>query len=172
MLLGQMVEPPESEIPVPLGQAISNLQSGDYSRAFGGSDMGSLLLGRGEGSSAAGGSADQGLSALQRPGFAPGSFLPGPNQQGAQTREDLGMTPRKDYMGPFVPSTEDIQRLGLPAVRSDVKGLNQLRNRIGRLEERKAVRESVGKTLKPGAERRLTKLKARADVRAKTGMPY
>src|SRR5262245_61451605 len=68
MLLGQLVKPPQSEIPVPLGQAISNLQSGDPGRAFGGSDMGALLLGR-EAPSAAG-----------RAGFAPGSFLPGAQQ--------------------------------------------------------------------------------------------
>jgi len=156
-LLGQMLKRPEAEIPVPLGQAISNLQSGDYGRAFGGSDMGSLLLGR-EGPSAAG-----------RTGFAPGSFLPGENQQGVQTREMLGLPSPDESKGPFTPSVEDIQNLGIPPVRSDIKGMNKIRSQIARLEEKKAFREATGKPVRPALEKRLTKAKTRQQIRLRTG---
>src|SRR5262245_35522003 len=70
-LIGQMAEPPETPISTPLQQAISNLQSGDPSRAFG---LGGGIAGRLSGSDLAGSTGSSGGTAA---GFRPGSFLPG-----------------------------------------------------------------------------------------------
>src|SRR5262245_43738307 len=84
-LIGQMAEPPETPIPVPLQHAISNLQSDNPALDF--RPAGSMAARLGGGGS----TASSGTGTSER-GFAPGSFLPNApgGQQGLQTREQLG----------------------------------------------------------------------------------
>jgi hypothetical protein len=148
-MLGQMVRPPETAISAPLQQAISNLQSGEPGRAFGlGGSMVERLAGREAAGAGAGGPGEAGA------GFAPGSFLPSAEggQKGLQTREQLGLPPRESYFT-FMPSPEDIAKIGLSPIRTSVKGKEQLEGRISKLQERQAAREAAGKsTTKVGAK--------------------
>jgi hypothetical protein len=154
-LIGQMAEPPETPISTPLQQAISNLQSGDPSRAFGlGGGMASRLSG-------ASTSTAPSASGTDAAGFAPGSFSPnapgGPS--GLQSREQLGLPDRKSYF-PFMPSADDIEAIGLAPVRSQKKATNELRDKIDRLQTKIDVREAAGKG-HGKADKKLEKVKTR-----------
>jgi hypothetical protein len=126
-LIGQMARPPETAIPVPLQQAISQMQSGKYDVPIG---MARRL----------GGAPNTGA------GFAAGSFLPNApgGQQGLQTREQLGLPPREEYFT-FMPRPEDIAAIGLAPIRSSIKGKEKSEETISRLEKRAAAREAMGK---------------------------
>lgn len=131
-LLGQMAEPPETPISVPLQQAITNAQGGmPYLRSqFGlGGGLANRLTGEGVGG---------------------GQMLPGPTQSGLQTREQLGLPPRKEQMGPWIPSAEELEALGsVPKVRPSGKSgrrMQRLEKREERLQDRIATRSAAGKT--------------------------
>jgi hypothetical protein len=126
-LIGQMARPPETAISVPLQQAISQMQSGKYDVPIG---MARRL----------GGAPNTGA------GFAAGSFLPNApgGQQGLQTREQLGLPARESYFT-FMPSPEDIANIGLSPIRSSIKGKDALTGAIGRLTQKQAAQEAMGK---------------------------
>jgi hypothetical protein len=159
-LIGQMAKPPETAIATPLQQATSNLQSGDPGRAFGlGNSMVDRMAGRegAPGTSTAGG------------GLAPGSLLPsdvGPH--GEQSRADLGLPDRSSYFT-FMPSADDIAKIGLSPVRSSIKNKDQLNTRIANLTQRQSDREAAGKPT-TGVEKKLAKAKGR--LAANTGDLY
>jgi hypothetical protein len=143
-LIGQMANPPNTAISVPLQQAVSNLQSGDVGRQFGiGGSMAERLSGRGGPTGGTGGADDTGGAGA---GFAPGSFSPSAagGQQGLQTRAQLGLPDRSTYET-FMPGPEDIAKIGLAPVRSSIKNKDQLTSRINRLEQRQSAREAAGK---------------------------
>lgn len=150
-LIGQMAEPPETAISTPLQQAMSNLQSGDPSRAFGlGGGFGDRIARQSMGSSGTGAA-----------GFTPGSFLPGAEggQQGLQSREQLGLPDRESYF-PFSPTADEIQAIGIPPVRTGIKKKKESEKQIGKLEERIAERGAAGKG-HAKADRRLERVKER-----------
>lgn len=135
-LIGQLVEPPETAVAAPLQQAVSNLQGGfgTMRSNFGmGGGLADQLAGRGGG----------------------GAMLPGENQWGLQTREQLGLPDRKDYFE-FVPSADEVRSLGaLPNVRPTGPG-----KKIEKLENRIERRQAAGKGT-ANAEARLARLKER-----------
>src|SRR5262245_20691812 len=146
-MLVQMVNPPDTAISAPLQQAVSNFQSGDPGRAFGvGGTMVSRLSGRTGPTEAPGGGGDAGSPGTAGAGFAPGSFLPSASggQQGLQTREQLGLPERSSYFT-FMPSPEDIAKIGLSPIRSSIKNKDQLRSRIDKLQTQIDTREAAGK---------------------------
>jgi hypothetical protein len=148
-LIGQMAKPPETAIATPLQQATSNLQSGDPGRAFG---LGNSMVDRMAGREGAPGTSTAGA------GFAPGSLLPsdvGP--QGQQSRADLGLPDRSSYFT-FMPSADDIAKIGLAPVRSSIKNKDQLTNRINTLTQRQADRTAAGKDTTK-VDKRLTNVK-------------
>jgi len=164
-MLGQMVNPPDTAISVPLQQAISNLQSGDPGRAFGiGGSLVDRLSGRGTAAPAtppsSGGGGDAGSPGTAGAGFAPGSFLPSASggQQGLQTREQLGLPERSSYFT-FMPKPEDIANIGLSPIRSSIKNKDQLTNRIATLQAHIDTREAAGKP-HGLADKRLAKAKS------------
>src|SRR5262249_54718052 len=138
-MLGQMVNPPDTAISVALQQAVSNLQSGQYSDL--GGSMVDRLAGRTGGGSSGSPSADSGTPGG---GFAPGSFLPNApgGQQGLQTREQLGLPDRSSYFT-FMPSPDDIAKIGLSPIRSSIKNKDQLNQRIDTLTQRQSDREAA-----------------------------
>jgi len=154
-LLGQMVRPPDTAISVPLQQAVSNLQSGKF-------DVGGSMVDRlaaKDLSGVPGGSSSQA-----------GSFLPNApgGQQGLQTREQLGLPPRESYFT-FMPSAEDIAKIGLSPVRSSVQGKEKLENRIDKLQTRIESREAAGK---PHAQATRRLEKAQKTLKKNTGDLY
>jgi hypothetical protein len=153
-LLGQMVNPPETPMPVPLQQGISNLQGGDVGRAFG--------LSGGIASRLSGGGANT--------GFLPGAFLPTASggQQGTQTREQLGLPPAESHMGEFMPTAQEIRDVGIAPVRSSDKGLNKLNKRAESLEAKIETRAGRGKK-SPQATRRLERVQAKINARKDPG---
>jgi len=163
-MLGQMVNPPDTAISVPLQQAVSNLQSGDPGRAFG---IGGSMVNRLAGTTGAtgatgagGGGADAGSPGTAGAGFAPGSFLPSASggQQGLQTREQLGLPERSSYFT-FMPKPEDIANIGLSPIRSSIKNKDQLTNRITNLQAQIDTREAAGKP-HGQADKRIARAKA------------
>ena len=159
-MLGQMVNPPDTAISVPLQQAVSNLQSGDPGRAFGvGGSMVNRLAGRTD-ATGAGGGGDAGSPGTAGAGFAPGSFLPSASggQQGLQTREQLGLPERSSYFT-FMPKPEDIANIGLSPIRSSIKNKDQLTSRIDKLQTQIDTREAAGKP-HGQADKRIARAKA------------
>jgi hypothetical protein len=157
-LLGQMVRPPETAISVPLQQAVSNLQSGNFK--VGGSMVDRLAAKDLTG--VPGGSAST--------GFPAGSLLPSAagGQQGLQTREQLGLPSRESYFT-FMPKPEDIEKIGLSPIRSSVLNKEKLGNQIDRLQTRIATREAAGK---PHAQATRRLEKAQKQLKKNTGDLY
>lgn len=138
-LLGQLAKPPETAISVPLQQAISNQQAGlPAMRAqFGlGGGLVNQLTGQGVGG---------------------GTMTPGPNQTGLQSRAQLGLPDRRDYMT-FIPTADELAALGaVPPV-----GQTPFNKKLDKLEGRIERRQAKGKDT--------TKAEARRDrMQARTG---
>lgn len=145
-LIGQMVNPPNTAIATPLSQAASMYQS----------LAPQLMAG-----------ASQGLAGrLTNPGggapnaMAGQSFLPGPDQAGVQSREQLGLPPRSSY-STFMPTPDQVANLGvLPAVGSSKTG-----GKIGRLGTRAdALQEKSQQLSEAGKLVRAARVQGRADV--------
>lgn len=103
MLLGQLVNPPDTAISTPLQQSVSNLQGG----------FGTMRQNYG----LAGGLADQ-LAGRNTGG---GQMAAGPQQWGLQSRAQLGLPDRDSYFT-FKPSAEDVASLGaVPQIASNVR---------------------------------------------------
>ena len=114
--LGQLAQPPETAISVPLQQAVSQLQAGGPSGS---------LIGRLTGGGMAG----------QEPG----------NQWGLQTREELGLPARQSYF-PFVPTAEQVAGMGLlPNIRAGTPGGRREQKLEGRLGARQARGKDTSK---------------------------
>ena len=129
-LLGQMVEPPETAISVPQQQALSNLQGG----------FGQLARSFGVGGG--------------------GPMLPGANQWGLQSREQMGLPSRRSYFT-FLPTKEQVAQLGaVPPILTQPQAVGG--KRLGRLTERAAALEARGRTGRAGKVReRIERIKAR-----------
>lgn len=105
MILGQQTNPPETAIGVPFQQAVSLAQG--LTPRIAASASGELgLAGR-----------LAGPAAGTAPNFLGSSWTPGADQAGLQTREQLGLPPRKSYFS-FLPTEQDIRNIGIPPVHS------------------------------------------------------
>jgi hypothetical protein len=138
-LLGQLANPPETAISVPLQQAISNAQGGLPAMRE------NLGLGGGLANQLTGQGVGGGTMSLNAPG----------GQQGLQTREQLGLPPRSSYMT-GIPDWSTLLGLGaVPNVQTTPAGkqAEQLQNRIDR-------RQAQGKPTTQ-AEKKLGRIQAR-----------
>lgn len=133
MLLGQLVNPPDTAISTPLQQSVSNLQGGfgqmrsNFGMAGGLADQ---LAGRGGG----------------------GQMLPGANQSGLQSRAQLGLPDRDSYFT-FKPTAEDVASLGAVPKLQPSGGGKKARAAFDRL--------SADDTRTPKQQRRLENIQKR-----------
>lgn len=140
-LLGQLVNPPNTAIAAPLQQAVSNAQAGlpQMRQNFG---LGGGLINQ-----------------LTGHGVGGGALAAGPNQQGLQSREQLGLPDRSSYFT-FVPSAEEVAALGaVPPVMDTPSN-----RKIDKLQERIDRRQAKGKQTGQ-AEKKLAKLQSRQPER-------
>lgn len=164
--LGQLAEPPNTAISVPLQQATSLYQGGFPAMQ---SAMG---LGGGMADRLSGGTG--GIAGQPQPGSllpasmqGPSAGSPGagkPQQWGTQTREQLGLPDRSSYF-PLTPNVDEILAMGQPPVRSNDRLTNRLTKREERLERKIERREAKGKNTAK-QERKLAGVQAKKDVRA------
>lgn len=140
-LLGQMVNPPNTAISVPLQQAISNAQ--------GGLPQMRENLGLGGGL----------INQLTGRGVGGGQLAAGPNQQGLQSREQLGLPDRSSYFT-FVPSAEEVAALGAVPPVMNTPGNRKIDQLTQRIERRQAAGKQTGQ-----AEKKLARLQSRQPER-------
>ncbi len=157
-LIGQLVNPPETPIGVPLQQAVSNLQGGFPTL------MSNFGLGGGLADRLGGGPPPTAAGAA--PGSGAGSLLPtsisGLGQQfGLQSREQLGIPPRESQFS-FLPNADEIAKIGLAPVRGGTKQLDKLQRRETKLEGRQAKATASGNEGKAAkAGRKIDKVQAK-----------
>ena len=141
-IIGQMAKPPETAISAPTQQAASLMQG------FASQPMGGSLLGAG-----------------MRPNPVPGNFQPtsqtGQPQAGLQSRQDLGLPDRSSYFQ-FMPSVDDISKLGLPPMRAGTPAQTKANKAIDRTQQRIDKRSAAGKP-HAKADSRLQRLTAKKD---------
>lgn len=164
--LGQLADPPDTAISVPLQQATS-LYQGGFPAMQSAMGLGGGMADRlGGGTGGIEGQPQPGQllpASMQAPRGGPGASAK-PSQWGTQSREQLGLPDRSSYF-PLTPNVDEILAMGQPPVRSNDRMTNKLTKREDRLERKIARREDKGKNTAK-QERKLAAVSAKKDVRA------
>jgi hypothetical protein len=145
--LGQMVKPPETAVSVPTQQAVSTMQGMAPAMQQAGGPLASRLS----------------APAPTPTGGAGATWTPGANQQGLQTREQLGLPARSSYFT-FMPSAEQVAQIGMAPVRpGGNKKVQQDYAKQKELQNKVAQRDTLGKP-HAKADRQLTNIQNRLNA--------